>query len=422
MSDYFDRVERQLIERIDAGARPDRLSWPAPLGRRRPAPRSLRPAAQLLPALAAVLVVVVVGAVFLTGHRGSADRAGARSPGLSYTVVPTASGGSVSAAVSRSGKILRARLHDALPGARVAVAAGGAAVRITLPGRRITPQLSRQIAVLTEIGQVQFYDWEASVLTPSGQTAAAGLSRRDPHALLLSEGGANTGGPGAPGAGSTSAADALRLAARQPADGTGRAHYYAISAGCAAARLRAPRTTGCSLVGPASDPAVLRNIAPPAFGPLAAPVRVPAGVTVVQSASPNPASLAASIQFFVLRGSPALNGSDLVDPTTSTDARGEPDVTFQFTSAGVRRFRQLTANISHRGELTSPGVEPLFQHFAVILDGRLLTVPYIDFREDPDGVRGARSADITGDLTPADARDLTAVLRFGPLPAYLTPR
>jgi preprotein translocase subunit SecD len=57
------------------------------------------------------------------------------------------------------------------------------------------------------------------------------------------------------------------------------------------------------------------------------------------------------------------------------------------------------------------------QHFAIALDGQLLTVPFVDFKQYPDGINGDHGADISGDLTPRSARDLAILLRFGPLPA-----
>ncbi len=63
----------------------------------------------------------------------------------------------------------------------------------------------------------------------------------------------------------------------------------------------------------------------------------------------------------------------------------------------------------------------LDQHFAIVLDGQILSVPSIDFRPYPDGIK-TTTADISGEFTPTSARDLAAVLRYGPLAVVLTPR
>jgi SecD/SecF fusion protein len=62
--------------------------------------------------------------------------------------------------------------------------------------------------------------------------------------------------------------------------------------------------------------------------------------------------------------------------------------------------------------------QTLNQHFAVVLDGRLLTVPQIDFKSYPDGIRSA-TGDITSGLTVGSARDLATQLRLGALQVNL---
>ena len=59
------------------------------------------------------------------------------------------------------------------------------------------------------------------------------------------------------------------------------------------------------------------------------------------------------------------------------------------------------------------------QHFAVALDGQLLSVPQIDFKAYPDGINTS-SADVAGGLSAQIVRDIVAILRFGPLPVMLT--
>ena len=59
----------------------------------------------------------------------------------------------------------------------------------------------------------------------------------------------------------------------------------------------------------------------------------------------------------------------------------------------------------------------LNQHFAIVLDDQLITVPFINFEQYPDGINGDHGADISGNLTSQSAADLAILLRFGPLPA-----
>ena len=76
----------------------------------------------------------------------------------------------------------------------------------------------------------------------------------------------------------------------------------------------------------------------------------------------------------------------------------------------------MTREVARRGAHVSVGGETLNQHFAVAVDGQLLTVPQIDFRQYPDGIIGGGGADITGGFTPQSARDLATELRSGALP------
>jgi SecD/SecF fusion protein len=123
----------------------------------------------------------------------------------------------------------------------------------------------------------------------------------------------------------------------------------------------------------------------------------------------------------VLRGTAALSGSDITDPRQSTDPNTRiPDVTFGFTPAGANAFHALTAAVARRGALVSgPGGQTLEQHFAITLDNHLLTVPYIDYKQYPDGITGNDGADISANFTVQTAKDIATLLRYGPLPMNL---
>jgi preprotein translocase subunit SecD len=144
----------------------------------------------------------------------------------------------------------------------------------------------------------------------------------------------------------------------------------------------------------------------------------PAGAAVVQDK--------ASGQWYVLRDDPALGSADIVDPRDGVDrlAGNEPIVTFGFTPDGERAWRSLTRQVARRGQARlTPGRSPaqVFQHFAVVLDGRVIALPYIDFRQNPDGIDARAGGQIEGGFTRAGAAELAALLRFGELPARLSP-
>lgn len=340
MSDYFDRVERQIAQRVEAGL-PRSTRLPQALGR-------------LAYAAAVLIVIAVVGVFLLVGGSGSnrppTPAAGSHGLSLSFTPDALPGGPGASRTVSRTIAIVRARLHQAVPGAQVAWAGGHLVVRVPNPTRGTRAQ----ILALTAPGRLEFYDWEASVVTPNGKTVASQLQGRNTTALTISQ-GSGTGEPGGTGAGCLSLHSALALAAREP---------------------------------------------------------VSVRAILVQAAPPNSAG-----DYYVLRDAPALSGSDITDPHERTDPNsGAPDITFGFTARGAQAFHALTATVARRGALVSTLGETLNQHFAVALDNRLISVPYIDFKQYPDGISGNRGVDLSGNLTVQSAKDIVILLRYGPLP------
>jgi hypothetical protein len=277
-------------------------------------------------------------------------------------------------------------------------------------------------------------------VAPDGRTVAQDLRARDPSVVTLSQGGA-TDSAGTAGAGSMSLYDAVMLAARQaprsasPSMARIGPEYYLFgapgSAACvaAAASHTAPGSgTHCLLAGPvdlAGRPSRQQAIdaltaqLPAGVGASAGRLlRVPQGTRVLQAVAPAGVSFASpSAQFFVLRDEVALPG-DILSPHASTDASQQPAVSFGFTGAGARAFHAATREIARRGAEVSLAGESLNQHFAVVLDSRLLTVPSIDFRQYPDGIQTDR-ADIAGGFTRQSAADLATQLRYGALPLTL---
>jgi preprotein translocase subunit SecD len=129
--------------------------------------------------------------------------------------------------------------------------------------------------------------------------------------------------------------------------------------------------------------------------------------------------------WFALAGAPAITNLQLagahaaVDPVTR-----EPIVVLDFTPDGQNAFLELTRALAQRGaDNARPGADALAarQHLAIVVDDRILSVPYIDFRISPDGIDGSDGTQILGDLTPQTARRLAAILNAGPLPGPLQP-
>ena len=424
MSDYFDRVERQLVGKVEAGV-PRRSRCPIRLGH--------------LAVAASLLVVIAVGAVFLSvrgssGTSSTGSSAGSSARSHAIRVVLGAPRASMNPSIGPSVAILRRRLNSVFHGVRVS-RAGSNIVVVVHKGAGVS---RGQIVALAISARLVFYDWEADALTPNGKTVASQLQAQDRTALTISQGTATTS-PGSPGAGSMALYQAVTLASRQPAAALRPTlerlgpEYYMFgapgSAACAAAAKfnQTPPVQGkhCLLSGPDISVANLDSGLPPGVSASAGQVlTVPQGTVVLQAANPSASDqvkpTSASAQFFVLKDNLSIIGNAITNPRQSTDQSGSPDVTFGFTSKGQTEFTQVTKQIAHRGENSGFGGLVLDQHFAVALDQQLITVPSIDYKVYPDGVTGVRRADISGAFTTRSAQTLATLLRYGPLPVSLT--
>ncbi len=323
MSDYFDRVERQIVRNVEAGL-PRATRMPTGLGYLAPA--------------AAVAVVVLVAGVFLLA-RGSSPAPGP-SAAHRVTITFTASAADPHAplghALDRSVVILRERLGSAVPGTRVEQAGN----EIVVDAPNASSATRHQILALAVPGHLAFYDWEANAITPNGKTVASQLIPRNPTALELSQ-GSGSAAPGDPGAGGMSHRQAVALASR---------------------------CKGC-VVLQAVAPSVL--LGPTVIGP--------------------------SARFYVLKDVPFLSGAGITHPRQGIDASGMPNIEFGFTAAAD--FAAATKRVAERGDVVSAVGQTFNQHFAVALDGRLISVPSIDFKAYPDGIPQRSGADISGGFT-----------------------
>jgi SecD/SecF fusion protein len=126
------------------------------------------------------------------------------------------------------------------------------------------------------------------------------------------------------------------------------------------------------------------------------------------------------------KGIPEMTGAELklsgtrqdFDPTTN-----EPIVSMQFTKKGAKIFHEITRREATRGRtrtsLLGHGTD-IFQHFAIVLDREIKSAPYIDFHQNPDGIEGSNGAQITGIGSISEAKNLALVLQTGALPVKFT--
>ncbi len=422
MSDYFDRLERQLVRKVETGVR-----------RRTRIPVRL----EHLAVAASVLVVIAVVAVFVVtrGRGTTGGPAPGRTVRIRFSVSRLDPRTPLQRSVEHSVQVLRQRLDAVFQGVRVSRAGGDVVVSVP----KAAGVSRERIVALAVPARLEFYDWEANALTANGSNVASRLNSQDAAAVRISQGNSALA-PGEPGAGSLPLYEAVKLAFRQqplanPVNARSGPLYYLFAApGSRACQTtardrgdRATATVHCLLAGPASTAHALDSSLPAGVSASQGQrLKVPQGMVVLQAmnataAQPTPLS-SPTAQFYVLKDNVALSGADITNPSKSTDQTGSPDVTFAFSSAGAHKFQSVTARIARRGANISRFGQMLNQHFAVALDNQLVTVPSIDFRNYPDGISGGTGADIVAGFTPQSARTLATLLRYGPLSVDLAAR
>ena len=377
MSEYIPRLREELV----AAATREHA------GQRRR--RAVRPAHVAFAAAAAAIAASLVLAVSAIEVANDEQPVGTLPPGtaLSYRVAP-APGDDGAAMAERAAEVLRARI----------AAAGIADARVTVVGDRVGVDANSAdraaIAALAAPGTLAIYDWEESVLGPDGRPAPG-------------DDGV-TGGPGAGQEASVSRYEAVLRAAK--AQGTSGPPAFWLVDDAAREVLAGPQL---------SRDALDRESAPEG----ARVAEVPGGVRVVQAERSSPAAPGG---WYALDDSAALGNADVADARAARDSMtGEPAAVFDFTPAGQRAFGELTREIAQRGaDARRPGEDPIqaAQHLAMVLDDRLVAVPFINFQETPDGIDGKTGAQIQGGLSSQRAEQIAIILNTGPMPVALEPR
>jgi SecD/SecF fusion protein len=274
-------------------------------------------------------------------------------------------------------------------------AAGIEGAEVSVAGDRVGVDVAASdraaVAALAVPGELGIYDWETSVLGPDGRVSPgdAGV----------------TGGPGAGQVAAVSEYEAVTRAAK--ADGTGGPPMLWLVDDTASEVLAGPQWTRDALTGGGSVPEGARV------------VEVPGGVRVVRAEDAGPG------RFYALAGGAALDNGEISRARGATDPRtGDPIVAFDFTPSGRSAFQSLTREIAHRGAAAArPGDDPLrrSQHMAIVLDDKLVAVPFIHFEEVPDGIDGRSGAQIQGGLSSRRASQIATILNTGPMPVTLAP-
>ncbi len=314
-------------------------------------------------------------------------------------------------ALDRAVDIIRERVDQLGVGEPEIQRSGADQISVGLPDVQDPERARQQVGTPA---QLYFYDWEANLLTPEGKVVAPLLTAQDPVASAMSQqsGDVAQGQP---------LYDAVKLASKQKEraneDNGSRlgSAYYLFD------------TEHRYLAGPERSEKDLRTaIDKTAFPAGSVVLTVPQGYVVLQAVSRDANSNVKigdpSARFYVLRDNVSLSGKDIRNPQQAFTETQEPDVQFEFTDKGGTAFHDVTRTISERGrDLTLPGVarEAVLQHFAVALDGKLISVATVDPVRLPDGIDGENGAVIQGGFTIQSAQDLANLLKLGALPIGL---
>ncbi len=410
------RAQAMLAEILAASPPPRRVA------RTSSAPTSVgwRVIAPVLSLIVVAAVVVVV--LHARGDHRSVAVDGAAASEIVLRLQPSPEVPRVtSAAVTQEITILRDRVK-LLGVGRVPIVRDGNEVIVRSP-EIASSAMAR--ALLTRDPQITFTDWEQNVITPNDRTDASELLAQNPKAVLISQG---RGGPvGTPAAGAMTLYAAVKLASRQPAQAdvttqTRRGAQSFAFAPASSARCAASHVP-CLVGGPSTSATMAAEAARRSGVAHPIVLTVHQGTLVVRASEPGLALRAdyrdTHARYYVMHDDAALTGLDLRRITASTDSAGQPDVTGHLTAPGRRAFQALTATVAHRGSKLRLGRAANYQHFAVVVDGTLVTVPQINYDEYPDGVIGPSGIEIDGDLTRAQDAALANTLRLGTLPLRL---
>jgi SecD/SecF fusion protein len=356
--------------------------------------------------LVAGLIVASVAVLFTKPTRLGLDLRGGVE--LVYQAEPTPQQPVVNQeALDRAIDVMRERV-DRLGVAEPEIQrSGNNQISVALPDVQNAERAEQQVG---QVAQLYFYDWEPNVLGPGCKAAPSDFDV--------------TGGPSAGTAGALSQYDAVKRAADCPTRSgkftTDRDTYYLLNT-----------KTERVVSGPQDTRAELfENRAQKTPGPDEEVAVVKPGTIVVQAQQPTGSGLSGkgTDQYYVLRDNVALKGTDIKNPEQNFDqgagGSGQPIVTFDFTDRGRTIWHDTTREIAQRGqESLNPalGVNAQLarQHFAIVLDNRLISVPYIDFQQNPDGIDARNGSQIEGGFTIQSAQELANLLKTGALPVRL---
>ena len=276
-------------------------------------------------------------------------------------------------AISRSVEIIRSRV-DAFGVAEPEIQTqGDDQIVVALPGADNPQQVVND---LIAPAQLMFINFERNVVNPEGETDLY---------------------------------KAVQLATRTTPDNThGKPTYYAFK-------------DKKLVVPPTQDMASLRDSFPNDEIPAGVEVlKVPRGLFLAYEETQRLQTRDAGTQktWYVFQNNAGLTGADVTEARSTIQTGGlggrQRIVTLQFTGAGKDKFSDITRQLAQDGQLKGQ-----LQHFAIILDGKIVSNPSVDYQEYPTGISGDNGAEINGSFSQGEADTLAKQINSGALPIEL---
>ena len=331
---------------------------------------------------------------------------------LIYEAKPTRATPVTPEALDRAIEVIQKRVNQIGVAEPEIQRTGNNQISVALPA---VSNLADAIEQVGTVAQLAFYDWEVNVIGPEGKP--------EPEDTGL------TGGQSAGAIGSVTLYDALQRAVKRPAkvepnNSREDSAFYAVDE---KTKTVYGKGTGTGRRYGLTTRAEALAVVPAKLRAKAKVYEVKPNTVIVRAEQPADAKELTD-NWFVLQDDVALQGKEIKNPEQQFDqgasGSGAPNVTFEFTDKGRQIWQDVTREIADRGSRSVgilPGQTPADanQHFAIVLDDELISIPYIDFRKNADGIDGRTGSQISGGFTIKSAQDLANLLKTGALPLKL---
>ncbi len=183
----------------------------------------------------------------------------------------------------------------------------------------------------------------------------------------------------------------------------------------------------------------LQGKVPKGFVVLAVPPKTTVVSCLVSTGCPGVTTATGATVFYLFKFQPdnetnpipEATGGDLklsaISAQIGTAGQGNV-VQLGFNGEGAKKFHEITRNEAIRGSTAANAagqgsandlntINTYAQHFAIVLDGELKSTPYINYKENPDGIDPTGTgAEVSNIASFGEAKDLALVLQTGALP------